>query len=724
MTVELVPNHQIFEEVYPDESESSDDESDVEFYDSEDEEDAVKEISKEIKALQLRLTEAIEDQNSATERLSTLDRYAKTASAEHLNADELVKLNAKYKEERHSIFKVHSEAIQAVADLRKQVSRKEHEKNLAGKEAKKRRAREAKQKAKEKRQRALQKEEKRKQSKYLRQERERYWPKKIYKVTLILELVSMDTPSSSRRGSMDSVTLASPSRIEDVTPQKGSDLAAIPTHTSLLLSYVTREACWSPRYDIRISTVHKTASIVYRTEFLNRTSETWKDTKLSFSTSQTSYQGLEDAVPFMHAWRIRLSRHHSGDGGLLSLEEASNSRTGRAVTSTFNRAEHFGLDDHFVPTSQSKRPLPIQQGYNSSSLFSSSNNRQVRAGGLFGNPSSTHPPPGGGLFGSNSAMPASHAPSAPRSALFSVAVEPANVELSKSVSSARSKSVVGSALFGRKEKPNSAPSENEEEEFVAEAEPQEQVDFEETSWEENGVVTVYEVPGTRTMTPSSMTRRHKIASMNATNLQLSHICVPKLRSAAFLRAKVRNPSSTITLLKGSAGVTLDGSFLGNINIPRVSPGQLFDLPLGVDPAIHVNYPKPSVLRSTQGMIFGKESAQMFSRSIWLNNTKLRPVDLVVLDQAPISEDERLRIAISTPRGLAREGDAVKAGVSAKEGSSGSVGTIKGDAWGSATAKLKKNGEISWDVKLEGGKGCLLKLEYEARLPSGESIVPA
>jgi uncharacterized protein (TIGR02231 family) len=244
----------------------------------------------------------------------------------------------------------------------------------------------------------------------------------------------------------------------------------------------------------------------------------------------------------------------------------------------------------------------------------------------------------------------------------------------------------------------------------------------ESTWEDSGLTTTYDVPGVRTFAPSSTTRRHKIASLNASNIKLNHICVPKLRSAAFLRAKIRNPSSSVTLLKGSAGVTLDGSFLGNMTLPRVSPGQVFGLPLGVDPAIHINYPKPLIHRSTQGIIFNKESSQVFNRSIWLNNTKATPVELLVLDQVPVSEDERLRIVITTPRGLVKEGDSVTAGVSAQESSSGAVSTSKRTAWGSAVAQLKKNGEVNWQVKLEKAQGCFLKLVYEARLPPSENIV--
>ncbi|KAH7130622.1 hypothetical protein B0J11DRAFT_429538 [Dendryphion nanum] len=716
MTVQLVPNREVFESVYPEEDESED-ESDVEFHDSDDEDEAVAVLSKELKALRIQYNQAIETEKSATERLSTWDLYRKSAHVEHISVDEVGDLLKKYGEQRLELFKKHSEATEEVAGLKKQIKRKEHEKVVAGKESKKEKEKIEKQKVKERQQRQRQKRERQKEAQYIKQERLRYWPKKVYKVTLLLENSSLDTPESSRRNSIDSITLASPrlapSKSLDNTPTK------IVTSVSLVLSYVTKEAGWSPRYDLRISSLQKTAIIIYRTEFLNRTSETWKDVKLSFSTSQTSYQGLDDTAPFMHAWRIKLSRYESEDVGLLSPEEAEKPRKAWQSSRQQWQQKTSANNQYSNTTSLQRGGLfgssNVAFGQNSKPAFGSNNNT---SGGLFG--SSNNNKTASELFGAPAA--AGHP-----------AVE--SQELRKSSSDflqAQAKSR-GRSFFRSKKESNT--NDNGESgsiydpaiEDIPEADTQElDLDFEETSWEDNGLTATYDVPGTRTLEPSSLTRRHKLATLNISNIHLSHICVPKLRSAAFLRAKIRNPSSTVTLLKGSAGVTLDGSFLGNMNIPRVSPGQNFDLSLGVDPGVHVNYPKPSVHRSTQGIIFNKESAQVFSRSIWLNNTKSIPVELLVLDQIPVSEDERLRVGIVTPRGLGKEGDEVKAGVSAKEGGSGGVSVVekKTEAWGSAKAKLKKNGEVEWKVKLEKGQGALLKLEYEAKLPPGEKIVPA
>jgi hypothetical protein len=718
MTVDLVPNHDIFEEAYPEDSDESSSESDDSYEDSDDEDEAVREISKELKTLRIKVEENTEKRNAAIFRLQALDRYAKTAEAEHNSPDNVSKMLQAYKDDRALIFQSHIDASQALEELTKKIARKEDEKLKAGKAHRKEKSKLQKQKEKIQRRKDLQKAEREKAKVHVYQERLRYWPKKVYKVTLQLETASGElTPSSSRRNSMDSVTLAGKSAI----PESGKEVSMVSDTTiSLSLDYVTKEASWTPRYDLHISSPQKAATIIYRTEFLNRTSETWKDAKLSFSTSQTSYQGLDDEVPFMHAWRVRLNKYNNRDPDFLSPEELKQTRGGRAQEETFKRSEVFGLNDDYIPYQRkAKEEAPKPEASASTSL------------------ARTFSPSGGGAFGSSSKMYSSHGyPVAAQS--VAVGIEQANQQLSRGTQGARrskSKSGGAASLFasarsvlerGEKADALAVPTYNEYdptiEDSYSAAEPV--VEFEESSWEDNGLSSTYDVPGLRTITPSSTTRRHKIASLKASNIHLSHICVPKLRAAAFLRAKFRNPSSSVTLLKGSAGVTLDGSFLGNMTLPRVSPGQLFDLPLGVDPSIHVNYPKPNVHRSTQGIMFNKEAAQVFTRSTWINNTKTTPVEILVLDQVPVSEDERLRIITTTPKGLVKEGDKVQAGVSAKEGSSGAMDVTQSTKWGKAVAKLKKDGEVNWTVNLEKGQGCLLKLDYEARLPPAEKIVPA
>lgn len=235
-----------------------------------------------------------------------------------------------------------------------------------------------------------------------------------------------------------------------------------------------------------------------------------------------------------------------------------------------------------------------------------------------------------------------------------------------------------------------------------------------------GLTTTYDLSGTRTVSSSPLFRRHVIAEYTLPDIEFSHIAVPKLRAAAFLKAKIRNPAST-PLLRGPVGLTLDGSFLGNGVVPRCAPGDTFELGLGVDEEVLVGYRKPVKRMASQGMLV-KEQVATYERGVRVYNARGNAVKLVLFDQIPVSEDERLKIVILKPKGLRNIGDVVKtstgAGSAAASARSGISGGVQS---GEIVAELRKGGEIRYEMNLEKGKEAVLPLEYEARLPTGEAM---
>ena len=731
MTVDLVPNRERYEDAYPeddiDESEASETEDEG---DSDDDLDTLKALKTELKSLEAQKISAEESKAAAIRRQDILDRYSNTAEAKETKPEDLAKILTVYSKQRQEAHCQHAEALTLLEELEKKIAKKQKAIWNAGKEERKRKEKAEKDKAKEKLKQKRLRLEKLAERRRLREERLKFWPKMVYRVTVTLE-TAIDTPGSSRRNSIDSVTLAGNSTavVPAGKPGESSDKAltysGAETLVSLSLSYITSSASWSPCYDITLSSVSGVGTIVYRAEFKNQTSETWSDAKVALSTSLTAYSGLDDTVPFMRPWRVRIGKgYNSETNGLLSNDEVSKSsytaKQMHAQNANLQRSDLFGSNDGVVPQMKmAKRkqdaPIPQQQYQQQQVRFMPS---QVYDDSSLTNvQSQTFGAHGGGYSSFGAQAPGAPPPPPPAQAAWSLGAAAVAPSAAPSRSAAGGRGGRGRfEEFARVAHRSRGASESEEEELdeaiSAMADATSTMDFEESTWEDNGLTTSYDVPGSRTIGPSSTARRHKIATLHIAKAHMSYIAVPKLRAAAFLRAKVRNPSPSITLLKGQAGVTLDGSFLGTMTLPRVSPSQLFTLPLGVDPAIQVSYSKPTVHRATLG-VFSKESAQSYARSIWLTNTKTVPVELLVLDQVPVSEDERLRFETAVPKGLSRIGDKVRAGEPAKE-------TQK--AWGRAVASLKKDGEISWEVTLEKSGAVVLKLEYDGRLPSGDCIL--
>lgn len=714
MMVELIPNRENYDDVYPEASDNEDTDEENDDNDRSDaESEAVKILAKEKRQNEDAVKKASEGKACASSRLAMLENYAR--SIENDRPQDLEACISIYTDQRRKAYEDHFACDTRIGELEQQ--RKKISKRLtkAMRDTEKEKAKVAKDKMKRMEKKCRAKQEKVEAKNRLRRERSEFWPRNVYSVVLSLDTNSEITPSSSRRASVESLA--------KMIREDSMDCCQI----SLSLSYITHFAWWSPRYDLSLNTPNNSGHIIYSAEFCNGTSEVWKDAKVILSTSQTSFHGLAELIPSMQAWHIRLSREtfaEVGDitsGALLSTYEMDYKKRGQAAVSEKvgePRNALFGIDNSNVtetsfakynhmptppmrPQASQMQQAQMQQAYQQQAYQQRAQQRaqqqaqmqqvyqhQAQASSLFGRQNAQQSTRGAGLFG-NSAGNA-NAPSG--QSLFGMA----------------SRQVAGNEDASEAEAEYDGTGETIISELPTLA-------TQESEWSETGMTATYDIPGLRTITPSHTMRRHKIASITLRDVHLSYILVPKLRAAAFLKARIRNTSS-ITLLKGPVGLTLDGSFLGNASFPRCSAGEPFSLSLGVDPSVNVTYSKPVVKRSQTG-VFQKEGSGVYTRTITITNTKSnRSVEGLVLDQIPVSEDERLKIDILQPSGLRSEGDTAKSGVGIA-----AVGKVT-EKWGTARATLKKAGEIRWNINLEASRGVKLVLEYEARFPSTEMVV--
>jgi len=714
VTVDLLPNREFFEDIYPSDSEGDDD-SDEEEHSNVETVD-MKVIKNKLKNLNVQLLGEQEKINSGAHRLKICDAFGKSVEKERPASSDLDKLVKAYQTEREKIYKDHEDATAAVENIQNQIAdaNKEHQKLV--KAMIKANEKAGKEKAKLKEKKARKKAEIAKEKARIKAERERFWPKKVYRITISLESTTL-TPGSSRRSSIDGDTIVNLATSNFHEP---SSTALKTGEISLSLSYITYSASWSPRYDLSLNSVKCTGVLDYGAELKNTTSETWRDAKIVLSTSQTTFSGLSETIPLLQPWHVRLLKGgRNPDSALFSEHERLakqkewSQHTGEQVQKP--RGEIFGVEN-----TSCKQAAPLaskaKQAYRADQVQQviSSHSMPV-ASASFGQ--TRGPPGGGGLLGSGSAP------------------QPMTAEVWRS-----------SPVPAREEHCEETPVFDHAESALFDiAEQPQSLTFEEGAWEETGMTTMYDVPGVKTLSPNNSTSKHKIAKIDFKNVIFSHIIIGKLRQVAFLKARLRN-ASKITLLRGPLGLTLDGSFLGQASFPRCSAGESFSLSLGVDPAVTISYPKPTVRRSQSG-IFNKEDSNLFTRTVVIMNTKPNAaIEMTVLDQVPVSEDERLKIEITNPRGLKPGGESVRTGTSAFAGlppvNTGlsakgaakdvraSVYGVNGNGkelpkeskWGSAIATTKKGGEVSWNVMLNPGQGVKLVLEYEASFPAGETVV--
>lgn len=728
-------NQDIFQEIYPasddETSESSDDEDDSLPEGSDDENPSrakqdLQEVRNEIQALNDEIKRAAEMVSSAESRLKMLDGFSN--KVEPKSGSDMSDVVQAYQDQRNKTFEDHMEGTLRQRELKNQVcSLKRTEGKLVTQVDKERKtALRAYRKEKQARLKKRDLKNRREAKKYaekerIQHERCKFWARSCFVVRITLDATQY-TPIS-RRSSISSVTDLVKPAAETPESSLAETEAAVP-NCDLSITYVTSAAFWCPSYDLQLSTTSNAGTLFFDAQLNNNTSESWNDCKIILSTSQAVFSGLQDAIPALIPWHIKLANKSSAgsDDITSSPQEAYEQRKWKVASGAASQAAsgtrwigvsaaqvsgrhgkkmqtvghavvHSGVPSNnpshgaiLFGSKSSDAPQPPPRDPSTKNLFDSADRAtqpqpRISGGGLFGISTKNAPQPslrysGGGLFGTAAAT----------------------------------------SRGDQDYNPDTLVSLDETATFL---EPEPELSFQESTVEETGFTTTYDLPGTKSLVPSSTASKQRVAQIAFTNVVFSHTIVAKYRPGAFLKAKLRN-ASKISLLKGPVGLTLDGTFMGRSTLPRCSSGDDFTMSLGIDPTIRVIYPKPDVKRSTSG-VFTKESSTAYTRSITVVNTRGpssaggKAARLRVLDQVPVSEDDKLRVEIVQPRGLVEGGAGVSAGAQ--------DATVKdGKDWGKAVATLRKGGEVKWDVELNAGKSVKLGLEYDVSLPAGDHAV--
>ncbi|KAF4966861.1 hypothetical protein FZEAL_10600 [Fusarium zealandicum] len=697
ISVEFLPNREIFDEVYPDSDadDSKSEEDDSDDSDHQPEQQGLMEVKIKLVSLRDDFQQAKEAIANAEERIKILDAYSKSVvKRSTLDISDVLQTYKQEREkacdERMAASRQERSASHAVTKASAEYTRLSKLDKKLKTQASKARNKVQKFKAKQQEKEAKRLEEHDKEKARVRNERARCWPKYCYTLHIQLEVNPAFTPASSRRESVSSdvdVVKRSPSKTVDHEETPACDL---------LISYITNSAFWTPSYDLQLSTVKATGTLCFDAGLHNTTSETWEDCKITLSTSHASSSSMDDSTPILAPWHIKMA----GKGFASPDTNVMNSREERSqqqswldkkaqATGPVSMPRHamFGIDRtrYNVPSSDYQMQLMLLEQANTKRFMAA---RQEQ----------------------DSMPEASRSQAMQQQAMQQQAMQQQAMQQQAMQQQQQTAhyplAVPMDAVWGE-----DGIGIDEEDTLMSDVQPS--LEFQDSLVEETGFTTTYDLPGLKTLVPKFTVSKQRVARIHFSNVYFSHTVVAKYQPAAYLKAKLRN-NSKLTLLRGPASLTLDGSFMGQAKIPRCSSGGLLNLGLGVDSAIKVMYPKPDVHRSTTGM-FSKENSSVYVRTITVQNMRVsaaKAANLLVLDQIPVSEDDRLRVDLVTPRGLILEGPRQPAGAPGRE-------MQEDEKWGKATAALKKGGQVSWEVSLNPGKAVKLGLEYSVSMPSGD-----
>lgn len=182
---------------------------------------------------------------------------------------------------------------------------------------------------------------------------------------------------------------------------------------------------------------------------------------------------------------------------------------------------------------------------------------------------------------------------------------------------------------------------------------------------------------------------HKIlVSSSGGEATFEYRMVPKLTKFASLTAELKNPF-VFPLLGGELNVFLDGRFVSTSTVDTpVMAGDDLKLALGLDETIHAVEKAQKQFTEEIGAL-SKQTRKHFESRIEIVNSKSRPIDLVVLEQAPISGHEDIRVELLEPT--------------------------------SGEAKIDEQGIISRTLKLEPGARRSLTTRFTVTYPADAAI---
>ncbi|CAH8591381.1 unnamed protein product [Schistosoma turkestanicum] len=175
-----------------------------------------------------------------------------------------------------------------------------------------------------------------------------------------------------------------------------------------------------------------------------------------------------------------------------------------------------------------------------------------------------------------------------------------------------------------------------------------------------------------------------------------YVTVPKRSLHAYLKATAVN-NTEFSILSGPTNIYADNTFIGKSEIRAVAPGEEFNCHLGAESGIKVLYRPLFKYREGTGSS-GKNAIMTFKQLIEVRNTFDRRIRLMVVDQVPVSAEDKIKVNLLEP-------------------------TIKHPEKYDKNKPIRMNkfNNVEWDLDLGPGEIRELTLKYSVEHPVNEDL---
>ncbi|KAL5265217.1 hypothetical protein ACHWQZ_G006091 [Mnemiopsis leidyi] len=361
----------------------------------------------------------------------------------------------------------------------------------------------------------------------------------------------------------------------------------------LFVSYVVNDAGWVPKYDLRVHSRDKNLKVLYFGLVSQNTGEDWNDAKISLSTASPSTGGL----PFLGTHEL-----HSRPAAMPG-------------TPSLKRTRHHG-------TSIKRKKSGSKDYWRQCSAPSTSTDRHTDRNRMYMTIDRQYPSP---YRGCNDSL----------NRRSSESLHEKTVRIPTTESSTIEDDTNDTVTTPKVNGIDAGSDEN----LI--------VDFKDMGLED--VIPVESRPAIISTTYGAAMEEVNVPSdktghkVNIAKIDLPaaffYASCPRVCPHAFLRITARNDSA-YALLAGNADIFLDGNFCSKGHMKDVCPTEEFEVDVGSDPTIKVAY-RPLIRHKETT---NKTHVITYTQDMDLKNGRKEPVNVVVTDQLPKSNDDKVKVS--------------------------------------------------------------------------------
>lgn len=121
-----------------------------------------------------------------------------------------------------------------------------------------------------------------------------------------------------------------------------------------------------------------------------------------------------------------------------------------------------------------------------------------------------------------------------------------------------------------------------------------------------------------------------------------YVCAPAINPVAHLRASITNTTPN-SLLAGSSSIFLSGEYVGTTQIEATAPREAFKIFLGLDESLKIKYEQLERSVEKGALLQSNLRRLTYTYRITLHNYATFPRQVVLRDQLPVSQHERIKV---------------------------------------------------------------------------------